>query len=269
MTADCCKDEVNVNEESATETGNKYFDLLTKKGKKKRAIKCDDPPSKKHCSNVDTRLHQLVQDILCGNELSDDHMAIACKLLKKAFPSFGGMQSTLLAQTNGFSPVLSSEDSVQLHHTGQFHWVASALLKGKVYVFDSYKGISSSMKVQLPLIYKSLLQPGEGGKKTLAIEYPRVSQQIGRKDCGVFAIAFAFHAGKQFFVQYYICYVLLLANGDDLSRLKMKQSEMRHHLANCFSKGCINSFPHRIISTPVDSPVNQATIAVYCDCELP
>ncbi len=50
--------------------------------------------------------------------------------------------------------------------------------------------------------------------------------------------------------------------------MKLEQSEMRHHLADCFSKGCISSFPHRIIPTPVHSP-NQATISVYCDCELP
>ncbi len=122
---------------------------LTKE--KKEKLKCDEPLPKKHCHNVDTKLHQLIQENLCGNELSDDHMTIASKLLKKAFPSFGGMQSTWLAQTYAFSPVLSCEESVQLHHTGQFHWVASALLKGKVYVFDSsFKGISSSMKVQLP-----------------------------------------------------------------------------------------------------------------------
>ncbi len=196
MAANCCNDEASINGESATETGNENFDLLTDKGKKRKADKCDEPPLKKHCHNVDTKLHQLIQEILCGNELSDDHMTIASKLLKS---SFGGMQSTLLAQTYAFSPVLSCEESVQIHHTGQFHWIASALLKGKVYVFDSsFKGISSSMKVQLPLIYKSLLQPEKGGKKTLDVQYPRVCQQIGRKDCADFAFAFAFHAGKYF-----------------------------------------------------------------------
>ncbi len=97
MAANCCNDEASINRESATETGNENFDLLTDKGKKRKADKCDEPPPKKHCHNVDTKLHQLIQEILCGNELSDDHMTIASKLLKKAFPSFGGMQSTLLA----------------------------------------------------------------------------------------------------------------------------------------------------------------------------
>ncbi len=77
--------------------------------------------------------------------------------------------------------------------------LTSTILKGKVYVYDScFNGIpiSSSMQVQLSLVYKSILQPVVGpGKKTLAIEYPGVCKQIGRKDCGVFAFAFAFHAG--------------------------------------------------------------------------
>ncbi len=126
-------------------------------------------------------------------------MSFANKLLEEQFPFVGGMLSSLLAQNNGFLPVLSGADFVQFHHTGQFHRVTSALLKGKVYVYDScFNGIpiSSSMQVQLYLVYKSILQPVVGpGKKTLAIEYPGVCKQIGRKDCGVFAIAFAFHAG--------------------------------------------------------------------------
>ncbi len=67
---------------------------------------------------------------------------------------------------------------------------------------------------------------------------------------------------------FWCTFIIYIANGDDLSRVKLEQSEMRHQLADCFSKSCISSFPHRIIPTPVHSP-NQATISVYCDCELP
>jgi len=177
---------VGVNDTENGSTGKEK--QFTIKGRKRKFERNDKPPPKKHCSKTGG----LIQDILCGEELTDEHMTFASKLLEERFPCIGGMQSSLLAQNHGFIPVLKEEDSVQFHHTGQFHWVASALLKGKVYVYDScFSGvpISSSMQVQLSLVYKSILQPCGQGKKTLAIEYPGV-------DCGVFAIAFAFHAGK-------------------------------------------------------------------------
>lgn len=203
VTSNCGEDEVRIVREGATDSEEEKYDVVTDKGKKRKYYdECDQPPPKKHCNRV-TKTDQLVQEILCGKELTDEHMAIACELLKTRFPFIGGMQSPLLAQTNGFSSVCSYEESVQLHHTGQFHWVTSALLKGKVYVFDSsFKGISSSMKVQLSLIYKSLLQPEASGKKNLKIECPSVCQQIGNKDCGVFSIAFAFHAGRYFLLRF-------------------------------------------------------------------
>ena len=71
-------------------------------------------------------------------------------------------------------------------------------LERKSVCYDScFSGIhiSSSMQAQLSMVCKSILQPGGPGKKTVTIEYPGVCKQIGGKGCGVFAIAFTFHAG--------------------------------------------------------------------------
>ena len=47
----------------------------------------------------------------------------------------------------------------------------------------------------LAQIYKSKIEV-EDGIKELYIDCPAVQQQKGSVDCGVFAIAFAFHLGK-------------------------------------------------------------------------
>ena len=48
--------------------------------------------------------------------------------------------------------------------------------------------------MQLALIYKTRIKE-RVDVKFFPIEYPAVQQQKGGKDCGVFAIAFAYHTG--------------------------------------------------------------------------
>ena len=83
---------------------------------------------------------------------------------------------------------------------------------GNISVYDSlFRGgpISSSLQVQLSLIYKTKIVDEED-RKVLYIELPTVQQQLsGTNNCGVFAIAFAYHAGKSVFTfqpgQSWIC----------------------------------------------------------------
>ena len=44
--------------------------------------------------------------------LNDKHMYAAMKLLKKQFPDIGGLQPTILCQTNGFSPVTRNSKQI-------------------------------------------------------------------------------------------------------------------------------------------------------------
>lgn len=163
------------------------------KGNKRKGEDNDKVPPKKQCVK-----DNLVKEILAGNELGDEHMTFATTLLQQQFPNLGGLQSTLLAQNNGFCPVIKGIDSIQIHHTGQFHWVTSTVFKDTISVYDSkYRGIlSSNLQVQLALIYKNGIAE-EKDKKFLLVKSPAVQQQRGSTDCGVFAIAFAYHAGKQ------------------------------------------------------------------------
>lgn len=166
-------------------------------GRKRKGRKGEDerkPAPKKHCGD------NLVREIVAGDELGDEHISFATSLLQEQFPTLDGFQPAVLGQIDGFRPVRSDCDSIQIHHTGKFHWVTSSKSTNCITVYDSKFGgtpLSSSLQVQLALIYKTSIK-ATGDKKSLAVEFPGVQQQLESKDCGVFAIAFAYHAGIVF-----------------------------------------------------------------------
>ena len=59
------------------------------------------------------------------------------------------------------------------------------------------------------------------------MQFPYTQKQKGGSDCGVFAIAFAFHA----------------AMGDNISGLQFDQLKMRRHLMKCLRKQKFTPFP--------------------------
>ena len=79
-----CEDEVIIESESANEDEDEKYELPTNNGRKKKPICMMSPPPKKQCGKVVTRLDRLVPEILCGDELTDDHMTVASKLLKSS-----------------------------------------------------------------------------------------------------------------------------------------------------------------------------------------
>jgi len=112
------------------------------------------PKRTSHGSN-----EKSLKQISDGKPLYDEHISFAKKLLKQQFPTLDGLQSPLLSQNNGFSPV--QDESIQIHHTGMFHWVTSSSIGGNVQLFDSmFKGggLSSSLQIQLAQIYKALIK---------------------------------------------------------------------------------------------------------------
>ena len=133
-------------------------------------------------------------DIILNNQLIDDIIiSKAQEIMESQFPVVGGWQNPLLCQSS-FCPVV--DESVQIHFTRQSHWVCSTSIGGYLRVFDSAgsKKLSKSMKAQLAEIYKSLVQGN-----ILEVELPPIQIQNSGVDCGVFAIAFAYHlaAGMQ------------------------------------------------------------------------
>ena len=88
-------------------------------------------------------------------------------------------------------------------------------------------------------IYKTCItkeEDEEDGYKFLEINVPAVQLQQGVKDCGIFTIAFAYHA----------------ARGDNLSNIKFQQEKMHQHLVHCFKKKRLEPFPHTTLKNHMD-----------------
>ena len=93
-----------------------------------------------------------------GEQLTDEHIHLAQRLLKKHFHHIDGLQPSVLSQTNGFTPV--QHEAIQIHHVPG-HWVTSSSIGGNLAVYDSkFSGgdLSSSLTHQLASIYRLLAE---------------------------------------------------------------------------------------------------------------
>ena len=107
------------------------------------------------------------------------------------------------------------------------HWVCTTSVNtskdSDVYVMDSLGGvcpISQSLQQQIAQVY--------GGKRShLVIRRLSVQQQVGVKDCGLFAVAFAVDVCQR----------------NNPSRVSYDQRKMRSHFASCLQKGHLDTFP--------------------------
>lgn len=107
------------------------------------------------------------------------------------------------------------------------HWVCTTSVNtnkdSDVYVMDSLGGvfpISPSLQQQIAQVY--------GGKRSqLIIRRLSVQQQVGAKDCGLFAVAFAVEVCQR----------------NDPSRVSYDQNKMRSHFVSCLEKGHLDTFP--------------------------
>ena len=176
------------------------------------------------------------RDFILNNEyLCDRIIDSALSLIQTKKPHFT-FQSTCfdytLLQYNPF-------ETIHVHHNGQFHFVTSCSISGKVKLFDSLN-----------------LQPSEELIKQINTLYspdptvsPTINQaqlkelQRGSKDCGLYAIAFATE----------------LAFGHDPSNFIFDQSKMRQHLFKCFESRTISRFPKvRLLHTqPTYNEINS------------
>ena len=127
---------------------------------------------------------------------------------------------------DGFTAMINS--GVQIHHLKD-HWVASSCLGGQVSVYDSSLNgkLSVELTHQLAAVYKLNACTDADHRSYLVVKTPAVQHQLGGKDCGVFVIAFAYHATR----------------GDDISSFTFDQTQMRRHLVTCFLIGKMSPFP--------------------------
>ena len=163
----------------------------------------------------------------------------------------------MLGEGNHFIPNIN--EGIQIHHVGN-HWVTSSSVGGSLAVYDSrFSGkLSTSLQCQLATIYKLMILREEDGEVVdphILVHVPNLPQQQGVADCGVYAIAYAFHA----------------ARGDSLEDIEFEQDKMRQHLAKCLTKQKLTPFPHSQRRAPVPPypwfPYQE--IEVFCTCEMP
>ena len=177
-------------------------------------------------------------------------------MIKKAFPNIDGLQDPVLGDGNHYIPNVN--EGIQIHHVGN-HWVTSSSIGGIVSVYDSkfYRNLSNSLQCQLATIYKLMITREEDGEVVdphIAVCIPNIPQQQGVADCGVYAIAYAFHA----------------ARGDDLEKMTFDQATMREHLARCFSRQKLTPFPHSQKNAGILYPrYPYQHVEVFCNCEMP
>ena len=78
----------------------------------------------------DLFLEHKHRSILCtGQPLDDTIIEASQRLLCRQFPQFKGLQPTLYSQAlHKFQEHPEGSDSIQIHHTGTFHWVTSTTI---------------------------------------------------------------------------------------------------------------------------------------------
>ena len=142
---------------------------------------------------------------------------------------------------------------MQIHFVNENHWVASSFLSGVISLYDSLPTgtISAGLEEQLARSYGHLEGSTEDGG--LTVHHVSVQKQEGTTDCGLFSIAFAYHA------------VL----GEDPAKITFDQDKLRSHLVTCFENNCLSKFPTTSQKTSRACKPSVSFIPLYCDCRLP
>ena len=150
------------------------------------------------------------EKIIMGEELSDVEINYAQQLLKKKHPNVSGFPTTLY---KGKIPEI--EDSVQIVHCStRHHWITVSTINCEVRVLDSlFTNCDRKTKAIICGLYQR-------DTENIRIIVSRCQKQTGKKDCGLFAIAFA----------------MALVFNKNPSILKFNQQKMRSHLMECFTK---------------------------------
>ena len=188
------------------------------------------------------------QDVVCGRELSSQHVSSFLHLLKSKFSQFAGMQDTLLQQRQ--NPAIQHESGqtiLQVIHIRRNHWAAiQAINDDEVMLFDSsFDSFNDdTFDTIAKLVYTS--------KDTLTVKLMNVNKQAGATDCSLFALAM----------------VTSLAFGEDPIQKIYDQRSLRTHYLNVLESGKVQQFPV-LQRRRVKSRIKSAeTFEINCHCRV-
>ena len=164
------------------------------------------------------------EEIIMGNELSDQHINKAQNLLKVQFPQLNRLTSSLL-QAKELQPTGSVKNKVQIIHCSErHHWVVATTVNcrdGQVLVIDSvYRSLDDETKNTVCRLFQN-------GSKHPVTKVISPQKQKGDKDCGLFAIA----------------YVTAIAFSQFPAKKTFRQESLRAHLVTCFQHSKMSPFP--------------------------
>ena len=164
--------------------------------------------------------------------LTDRLISFASLMLRKQYPSVGGLLDTTRAKCKGRSRFMYIPGEViQIMCVNDNHWVVAARLKGQIVIYDSLAIVHHPLDSAILSQLKSLFIPSEEHQmfdQFSVVMGEIATRQIGSSDCGLFAIAIAH----------------LLCRGESPEHKYLLQNLMRHHLFKCvFEIGEILPFP--------------------------
>ena len=169
-------------------------------------------------------------------------------ILKKE-TNIDGLQSTLLFQSKKYLKKCKDK-FIQIMFVDNNHWLTVSNVMSKdvadIFIYDS---ISVNETEKARQIYENLKECTQY-QKDINLYWPRVTQQMGYKDCGLFAIAFA----------------ASLAVGEDPIYINYNQRKMRNHLINCFNNNKITPFPRIIKCTMCLEDSESDNDLFICNC---
>ena len=139
--------------------------------------------------------------------------------------------------------------AIQIHYNGHHHWVTSGCIGGELTLYDSHisSELPSSLEEQLARIYSDVEDDGR-----LPITRAASQQQSGGTDCGLFSIAVVYH----------------VARGDDVSKLRFDQGQLREHVSTCFERQILTPFP-TTNERVVRCRMKHLSIELFCYCRMP
>jgi hypothetical protein len=195
---------------------------LEKQEKKNKEKESKGNENKGNTSVPGQRLGQWERDILLnGQWLVDEIINPVSLLLRKQYPLVSGLKESAFCH-DGFwyNPL----EGIQIHCQDSSHWVLTSSIGGVIRVFDSMqtRNVSQDLIRQMNELYS----PDDG---SVSFEKMSCQQQVGCSDCGLFAAAFAMD----------------LLEGNDVSRIRYDQTQMRRHLLHCLEQGQLTPFPQR------------------------
>ena len=159
-------------------------------------------------------------EIKNGEMLTNVSVSMAQNMIHNQFPSLNGLKPTMDQYYK--QPADSGKNQLQIFHCrDRAHWiVASSVGCMDDISVNIYDSVFNSLD-------KSTIDVITNHFPAHSIKMQPLQKQLGGKDCGLFAIAV----------------IAAISYGQDPSKLRFVQKEMRSHLLNCLKGTCITPFP--------------------------